>query len=212
MPNKEQEDGWRSDAPSDHFWVLGPEEPLGWPAGHISPLGLIVPLRGKGMVCRSPRLIWGTVLPRSLGRFLSFGGSSTFWRRCEEPQGSRGHAWNEGAPGHRFQVLRLGSAPALSPTPTSHTELPPGKSSVLQAPPSIPGRSQHREMIIPSFVLDNKPSGAEGRVVLLESYPNHLNQDMNAIARHFHICLMSEVFLRIQLIVQVLQESASSNP
>lgn len=62
---------------------------------------------------------------------------------------------------------------------------------------------------MPSSVLPNEPSGAKGRVVLLESYPNHHNQDMNAMARHFQICWMSEVFFESQLIVQVLQESAN---
>ena len=62
-------------------------------------------------------------------------------------------------------------------------------------------------MTMLSFVPDNQPYGAKGRIVLLESYPNHLHRDMNSMARHFQICWMSEVFFEIQLLVQVLQES-----
>ena len=86
---------------------------------------------------------------------------------------------------------------------------PPGSSmhlpdSVPQAPPC---RSGTQRLTMLSLVPDNQPYGAKGRIVLLESYPNHLNRDMNSMARHFQICWMSEVFFEIQLLVQVLQES-----
>lgn len=105
-----------------------------------------------------------------------------------------------GAPGHRLKVLGPGSAPVLSSRRIPGRQLPPGKSFVPQAPPrGLSGCWQNPEMITLSFVLDNKPSGAEGQVVLLESYSNHLNQDMNAMARHFQIHRMSEIFFEIRV-------------
>lgn len=128
-------------------------------------------------------------------------GSSTFWRTCEEPQGPRACAWNERTPGHRFKVSGLARLQCRLPPPPYRAP-----SWEVLCPP---GASQNPELIMPSSVLPNEPSGAKGRVVLLESYPNHHNQDMNAMARHFQICWMSEVFFESQLIVQVLQESAN---
>lgn len=154
MPNKKQED-------SRYLCVPVTKQPLGGPEGPPQPSV------GKGMLmCRSHCSLWGATLPRGLWRQgLGLSGESArlWWPRT--------HAWTlQGLLAKGSEVLpwacaRLQCYPLL---PISPRKLPPGKPFLSQSPQCIRVWLKNPEMIMSSFPL-NKPSGAKGQAVLLES-------------------------------------------